>query len=44
MLLAGRGAPQIDRLLRDQIVREKAIEKDFYVGAGSKLDFLPEQN
>ena len=30
MLLAGRGAPQIDRLLRDQIVREKAIEKDFY--------------
>jgi hypothetical protein len=30
MLLAGRGAPLIDRLLRDQVVREKAIEKDFY--------------
>lgn len=30
MLLAERGAPQLDRLLRDQIVREKAIEKDFY--------------
>jgi hypothetical protein len=30
MLLAERGAPLLDRLLRDQIVREKAIEKDFY--------------
>jgi hypothetical protein len=30
MLLAERGAPWLDRLLRDQIVREKAIEKDFY--------------
>ncbi|MFU8894445.1 MAG: Eco57I restriction-modification methylase domain-containing protein [Luteolibacter sp.] len=30
MLLAERGAPMLDRLLRDQIVREKAIEKDFY--------------
>jgi hypothetical protein len=30
MLLAERGAPLLDRLLRDQVVREKAIEKDFY--------------
>jgi hypothetical protein len=30
MLLAQRGAPQLDRLHRDQIVREKTIEKDFY--------------
>ncbi|MEI6654448.1 MAG: DNA methyltransferase [Verrucomicrobiota bacterium] len=30
MLLAERGTPQLDRLLRDQVVREKAIEKDFY--------------
>ena len=30
MLLADRGAPLLDRLLRDQIVREKTIEKDFY--------------
>jgi len=30
MLLAGRGAPLLDRLLRDQIIREKTIEKDFY--------------
>jgi hypothetical protein len=30
MLLAERGAPLLDRLLRDQIVREKTIEKDFY--------------
>jgi hypothetical protein len=30
MLLAERGAPQLDRLLRDQITREKSIEKDFY--------------
>ncbi len=30
MLLADRGAPLLDRLLRDQVVREKTIEKDFY--------------
>lgn len=30
MLLAERGAPLLDRLLRDQIVHEKTIEKDFY--------------
>ena len=30
MLLADRGAPSLDRLLRDQVVREKTIEKDFY--------------
>lgn len=30
MLLAERGAPLLDRLLRDQVVREKTIEKDFY--------------
>lgn len=30
MLLADRGAPLLDRLLRDQVVREKSIEKDFY--------------
>ena len=30
MLLAQRGAPLLDRLLRDQVVREKTIEKDFY--------------
>lgn len=30
MLLADRGAPQLDRLLRDQVTREKAIEKEFY--------------
>lgn len=30
MLLADRGAPPLDRLLRDQVVREKTIEKDFY--------------
>ncbi len=30
MLLSERGAPLLDRLLRDQIVREKTIEKDFY--------------
>lgn len=30
MLLADRGTPPLDRLLRDQVVREKAIEKDFY--------------
>ncbi len=30
MLLSDRGAPMIDKLLRDQIVREKTIEKDFY--------------
>lgn len=30
LLLAERGAPPLDTLLRDQIVREKAIEKDFY--------------
>lgn len=30
MLLTDRGAPLLDRLLRDQITREKTIEKDFY--------------
>lgn len=30
LLLAERGTPLLDRLLRDQIVREKTIEKDFY--------------
>lgn len=30
LLLAERGAPALDQLLRDQIVREKTIEKDFY--------------
>ena len=30
MLLAERGAPLLDKLLRDQVTREKAIEKDFY--------------
>jgi len=30
MLLAERGTPPLDRLLRDQIIREKTIEKDFY--------------
>jgi methylase of polypeptide subunit release factors len=30
LLLSERGAPLLDRLLRDQVVREKAIEKDFY--------------
>ncbi len=30
MLLADRGAPPLDRLLRDQVVRENTIEKDFY--------------
>lgn len=30
MLLTDRGAPPLDRLLRDQVVREKTIEKDFY--------------
>jgi hypothetical protein len=30
MLLADRGAPLLDRLLRDQVTREKTIEKDFY--------------
>jgi len=30
MLLADRGVPLLDRLLRDQIIREKTIEKDFY--------------
>jgi hypothetical protein len=30
MLLADRGAPSLDRLLRDQVIREKTIEKDFY--------------
>lgn len=30
MLLSGRGAPALDRLLRDQVVREKTIEKNFY--------------
>jgi len=30
LLLADRGAPMLDRLLRDQVVREKTIEKDFY--------------
>jgi hypothetical protein len=29
-LLAERGAPMLDRLLRDQVTREKTIEKDFY--------------
>jgi len=30
MLLAERGTPPIDQLLRDQVTREKAIEKTFY--------------
>ncbi len=30
LLLAGRGAPALDDLLRDQIVREKLLEKTFY--------------
>ena len=30
MLLADRGSPLLDRLLRDQITREKSIEKTFY--------------
>ncbi len=30
LLLAERGAPPLDTLLRDQITREKAIEKTFY--------------
>jgi hypothetical protein len=30
MLLAERGTPALDRLWSDQIVREKAIERDFY--------------
>jgi len=30
MLLAERGTPPLDRLLSDQIIREKNIEKDFY--------------
>ena len=30
MLLAERGVPILDRLLRDQVVREKSIEKEFY--------------
>jgi len=30
MLLAERGSPPLDRLLRDQVTREKAIEKTFY--------------
>ena len=30
MLLAERGAPMLDRFLRDQVTREKTIEKDFY--------------
>lgn len=30
MLLADRGAPRLDQLLRDQVTREKSIEKEFY--------------
>jgi hypothetical protein len=30
LLLAEHGAPRLDRLLRDQVTREKAIEKTFY--------------
>ena len=30
MLLAERGSPPIDQLLRDQVIREKKIEKEFY--------------
>lgn len=40
LLLAERGTPALDTLLRDQVVREKAIEKDFYRDYRSYREFV----